>query len=58
LTLYYQPEVAGKLARARGTPDFDRLVQRLGPAAGVATPGPRRADVKDWAAFVLSGWGR
>jgi CHAT domain-containing protein/tetratricopeptide (TPR) repeat protein len=56
LTLYHHPERAGELAQARGTPDFDRLVSRpvdssAAPAAG------RRADAKDWAAFVLSGWG-
>jgi CHAT domain-containing protein/tetratricopeptide (TPR) repeat protein len=58
LALYHHPELAGKLARARGTPDFDKLVQRPEPAAGGGGPGPRRADAKDWAAFVLSGWGR
>jgi CHAT domain-containing protein len=58
LALYYHPELAGKLARARGTPDFDKLVQRPEPAPGGGGPGPRRADAKDWAAFVLSGWGR
>jgi CHAT domain-containing protein/tetratricopeptide (TPR) repeat protein len=58
LTLYYHPELAGELARARGTPDFDRLVQRPEPAPGGGGPGPRRADAKGWAAFVLSGWGR
>jgi tetratricopeptide (TPR) repeat protein/CHAT domain-containing protein len=58
LALYYNPELAGKLARARGTPDFDKLVQRPEPAAVGGGPGPRRADAKDWAAFVLSGWGR
>jgi CHAT domain-containing protein len=58
LALYHNPELAGKLARARGTPDFDKLVQRPEPVVGVGGPGPRRADAKDWAAFVLSGWGR
>ncbi len=28
------------------------------PVPGAGGPGPRRADAKDWAAFVLSGWGR
>ncbi len=28
LMLYHHPELAGELARARGTPDFDKLVQR------------------------------
>ena len=27
LALYHQPELVGKLARARGTPDFDKLVR-------------------------------
>jgi CHAT domain-containing protein/tetratricopeptide (TPR) repeat protein len=58
LALYRRPELAGKLARARGTPDFDKLVRRPEPAPGGGGPGPRRADPKDWAAFVLSGWGR
>ena len=59
LTLYHHPELAGKLARPAGTPDFDKLVQRpVEPVAGAAGSGPRRADAKDWAAFVLSGWGR
>jgi CHAT domain-containing protein/tetratricopeptide (TPR) repeat protein len=57
LTLYYHPELAGELAKSRGTPDFDKLVTRpVGvPVAGAAG---RRGDAKDWAAFVLSGWGR
>jgi CHAT domain-containing protein/tetratricopeptide (TPR) repeat protein len=58
LALYHDPELVGKLARARGTPDFDKLVQRPEAVAGGGGPGPRRADAKDWAAFVLSGWGR
>jgi CHAT domain-containing protein/tetratricopeptide (TPR) repeat protein len=58
LALYHHPELVGKLARARGTPDFDKLVQRPEAVAGGGGPGPRRADAKDWAAFVLSGWGR
>src|SRR5262249_6711096 len=53
LALYHHPELAGKLARVRGTPDFDKLVQRPEPAAGGGGTGPRRADAKDWAAFVL-----
>jgi CHAT domain-containing protein/tetratricopeptide (TPR) repeat protein len=57
LTLYYHPERAGELDRARGTPDFDKLVTRPVdvPVAGAAA---RRGDAKDWAAFVFSGWGR
>jgi tetratricopeptide (TPR) repeat protein/CHAT domain-containing protein len=58
LALYYRPELAGELARARGTPDFDKVVQRPEPIPGDGGQGPRRADAKDWAAFVLSGWGR
>jgi CHAT domain-containing protein len=58
LLLYRQPELVGLLAAARGTPDFDKLVQRPepGPGAAGASP-PRRAPVKQWAAFVLSGLG-
>jgi CHAT domain-containing protein len=56
LTLYYHPERAGELARARGTPDFAKTVDR--PVDSSATPAAgRRGDAKDWAAFVLSGWG-
>jgi CHAT domain-containing protein len=61
LTLYRHPEVVGQLAAARGTPDFDKLVQRPEPMPGAAHPEPSvkdRAPVKQWAAFVLSGWGR
>jgi tetratricopeptide (TPR) repeat protein/CHAT domain-containing protein len=58
LALYHDPKLAGKLARARGTPDFDKLVRRPEPVAAPGGPEPRRADAKDWAAFVLSGWGR
>jgi CHAT domain-containing protein/tetratricopeptide (TPR) repeat protein len=63
LTLYYHPERAGELARARGTPDFDKRVQRPEPAPGAGAagrePAPQdRTPVKQWAAFVLSGWGR
>jgi CHAT domain-containing protein/tetratricopeptide (TPR) repeat protein len=62
LTIYRHPERIGELAHARGTPDFDKLVTR--PVESPATGGPaegattRRAAEKDWAAFVLSGWGR
>ncbi len=58
LTLYHHPELAGKLARSRGTPDFDKLVQRPERVPGAGGSGPRRADAKDWAAFALSGWGK
>jgi CHAT domain-containing protein len=58
LALYHHPELAGDLARARGTPDFDKLVRRPDPVAGDGGSGRRRADAKDWAAFLLSGWGR
>jgi CHAT domain-containing protein/tetratricopeptide (TPR) repeat protein len=59
LALYRHPELVGKLAAARGTPDFDKLVQR--PEAGLASDGssaPRRAPARQWAAFVFSGWGQ
>ena len=39
LTLYHHPELAGELARARGTPDFDKLVQRPEPAPAAAGRG-------------------
>jgi len=61
LTLYYHPERVGELARARGTPDFDKVVQRPAPVEGAGGPeaSPKdRAAVKQWAAFVLSGWGQ
>ena len=58
LTLYRHPEQIGDLARAGRSPDFDKLVtQPVKPAAAGATAAPRRAAEKDWAAFVLSGWG-
>jgi CHAT domain-containing protein len=59
LTIYRQPELVEKLAATRGSPDFDKLVQRPVPAAGSqgsSTPG--RAPARLWAAFVLSGDGR
>jgi CHAT domain-containing protein/tetratricopeptide (TPR) repeat protein len=61
LTLYYHPEQAAELAQARGTPDFGKLVQRPKPvpSAGGTERSPKdRAPVKQWAAFVLSGWGQ
>jgi CHAT domain-containing protein/tetratricopeptide (TPR) repeat protein len=59
LALYRQPELAGKLAAARGTPDFDKLVQRPVPApSSDGSSTPRRAPARQWAAFVLSGDGR
>ncbi len=59
LALYRQPELVGKLAAARGTPDFDKLVQRPEPGPGSdGSSTPRHAPVRQWAAFVLSGIGR
>ena len=61
LTLYHHPEMIGELTKARGTPDFDKVVQRPDPVPGTRGPAssPKdRAPVKQWAAFVLSGWGR
>ena len=63
LTLYHHPERIGELARMGRSPDFDKLVTQpvkptaAGSPAG-ATAAPRRTAEKDWAAFVLSGWGR
>jgi CHAT domain-containing protein len=59
LALYHQPELVGQLAAARGTPDFDKLVQRPDPGPGSENPSTaRHAPVRHWAAFVLSGLGR
>jgi CHAT domain-containing protein/Tfp pilus assembly protein PilF len=59
LALYRHPELVGKLAAARGTPDFDKLVQRPEPGPGPDdSSAPRRAPARQWAAFVLSGDGR
>jgi CHAT domain-containing protein/tetratricopeptide (TPR) repeat protein len=58
LAIYYHPELVGKLVATRGTPDFDKLVRM--PQAAPTHDGttPRRASVRQWAAFVLSGDGR
>jgi CHAT domain-containing protein len=59
LTLYRNPDLVGKLAAARGTPEFDKLVQRPEQVPSSEKPSaPRRALVRQWAAFVLSGAGR
>jgi CHAT domain-containing protein len=60
LAIYRHPELVGQFAKVRGTPDFDKLVQRPAPGPGVDhEQGPRdRAPVKQWAAFVLSGCGK
>jgi CHAT domain-containing protein len=59
LTLYRNPELADKLARARGTPDFDKLVQRPEPGPGSdGSSASHHAPARQWAAFVLSGAGR
>ena len=58
LTLYRHPERIGELAKRRGTPDFDKLVQRPEPGPDQRQPaGAQRAPIEQWAAFVLSGWG-
>jgi CHAT domain-containing protein len=57
LALYRNPELVGQLASLRGTPDFDKLVQRPDPGPG-GSPAPLRAPARQWAAFVLSGSGR
>jgi len=59
LRLYRHPELIAELAKARGTPDFGKLVQRPepGPDHGQAA-GKERAPIEKWAAFVLSGWGK
>jgi tetratricopeptide (TPR) repeat protein/CHAT domain-containing protein len=59
LTLYRHPELINKLAKARGTPDFEKLVQRLEPGPGDGQSEPtQHAPIDKWAAFVLSGWGK
>ena len=60
LVIYRHPELVGELAKARGTPDFDKLVQRPEPRPGVGhgQGSKDRAPAKQWAAFVLSGWGQ
>jgi CHAT domain-containing protein/tetratricopeptide (TPR) repeat protein len=59
LALYRQPDLATKLAAARGTPDFDKLVQRPEPDPAATTASAARiAPARQWAAFVLSGDGR
>jgi hypothetical protein len=59
LAIYHHPELVGKLAAARGTPDFDKLVQRPEPGPDHGQPeGTGRAPIDQWAAFVLSGWGK
>ena len=55
LTLLGRPELIGKLRRAPDTPDFDEVVSR--PAAGPDRAASGRVLVRQWAAFVLSGWG-
>jgi tetratricopeptide (TPR) repeat protein/CHAT domain-containing protein len=60
LAIYRHPELVGEFAKARGTPDFDKFVQRpgLGVVAGHDRGTQNRAPVKQWAAFVLSGFGK
>jgi CHAT domain-containing protein/tetratricopeptide (TPR) repeat protein len=59
LTLYRHPGLINKLAKARGTPDFDKLVKRPEPSADHGKPAlTEHAPIEQWAAFVLSGWGR
>jgi CHAT domain-containing protein len=59
LTLYRNPDLAGELAAARGTPDFDKLLRQPQPVPdhNVSSPA-RHAPVRQWAAFMLSGDGR
>ncbi len=58
LAIYHQPELVGKLAATRGTPDFAKLVRQAQPVPGHIGSTPRHAPVRQWAAFVLSGYGR
>jgi CHAT domain len=55
LALNRNPE----LSRAHGTPDFDKLVQRPEPEpAANGSSALHCARVRQWAAVVLSGYGR
>jgi CHAT domain-containing protein len=56
LALYYHPELVAGLAR--GEPRAFERVQLPAKAGRPAGPGARRAPVRQWAAFVLSGSGR
>jgi CHAT domain-containing protein/tetratricopeptide (TPR) repeat protein len=60
LALYRHPELVGQLAKARGTPDFDKFVQRpeLAFDAGRDQRPRSAAPLKQWAAFVVSGSGK
>ncbi len=59
LALYRQPELVAKFTAARGTPDFDKVVERpKGEPDSGGSSTARRAPARQWAAFVLSGDGR
>jgi CHAT domain-containing protein len=59
LALYRHPELVGKLAAARGTPEFAEPLERSKPRpSSDDSSAPRRETVRQWAAFVLSGDGR
>jgi CHAT domain-containing protein len=59
LRLYHHPECIGELNKLRGTPDFDKYVQRPDPGTNKSQPaGAQHAPIEKWAAFVLSGWGK
>jgi CHAT domain-containing protein len=57
LALYGHPQEVKALARGRG-PDFDQTVKRVTQPPPKADRPAKRAAVRDWAAFVLSGPGR
>jgi CHAT domain-containing protein len=57
LALYGHPQEVKALARGRG-PDFDQTVERVTQPRPKAGRPEKRAAVRDWAAFVLSGPGR
>ncbi len=44
LRLYRHPELVGQLAAVRGTPDFDKVVQRPAPVPGAGHPEPAAKD--------------
>jgi CHAT domain-containing protein len=59
LTLYRHPELIPDLAGERGRPALDKAVKFASEAAAEKPDAKRtHADVKQWAAFVLSGLGR
>jgi CHAT domain-containing protein len=57
LALYRHPKDVGALAKGRG-PDFDKTVKRVTQPPPKEDKPAKAALPRDWAAFVLSGYGR